>query len=473
MGAMSRESSGRSAASSARSTWSARSPCRHPLRGRRAAAAPVATRARRARVRVGDPWKEPDLLVERLMSSGGRSPSQPVLFYDGDADLLLLSRHRERLREAFRFVVPEAELVERSSTRRGSDARAESSGFRCPGAAPGRRARPSAIDLRFPLVVKPLTRQTATWGRLAPGKALHVDDAAALSVAAALGSRRPAPRCSSRSRPGAGDPIESYHAYIDASGEIAGEFTGRKLRTYPRRYGYSTAVTITRGDDVAALGRESSTRLGLRGVVKLDFKRDPDGRLRLLEINPRFNLWHHPGRSPASTSRRSSTRTWSGSRARHRASAPGRALVQPARDRRAAEPTASRRRVAPLGPRVRGQVRTRAGTTRSPRPRPASGDYVGWPARALLAGKRAAKSPRRPRPSTGCCRRDARHALRGPADIHGNLHALRAVLERARPGGHRSLPDRRRPRRLRARPQRVRRARRRARCGLYTPAITT
>ena len=36
-------------------------------------------------------------------------------------------------------------------------------------------------------------------------------------------------------------------------------------------------------------------RIGLTGVAKLDFKRDPQGKLRLLEINPRFNLWHHPG----------------------------------------------------------------------------------------------------------------------------------------------------------------------------------
>jgi predicted ATP-grasp superfamily ATP-dependent carboligase len=30
-------------------------------------------------------------------------------------------------------------------------------------------------------------------------------------------------------------------------------------------------------------------------VAKLDFKRAPSGRLYLLEVNPRFNLWHLPG----------------------------------------------------------------------------------------------------------------------------------------------------------------------------------
>ena len=80
---------------------------------------------------------------------------------------------------------------------------------------------------------------------------------------------------------------------------MAGEFTGRKIRTYPVDYGHSTALTITdidgEGADVAALGREIAAKIDLRGVAKFDFKRDPDGRLHLLEINPRFNLWHHLG----------------------------------------------------------------------------------------------------------------------------------------------------------------------------------
>jgi predicted ATP-grasp superfamily ATP-dependent carboligase len=89
--------------------------------------------------------------------------------------------------------------------------------------------------------------------------------------------------------------MESYHVYIDGRGDIAGEFTGRKLRTFPPSLGHSTALTISDAPDVAALGRDLVRRLGLRGVAKLDFKRAPDGRLHLLEINPRFNLWHHLG----------------------------------------------------------------------------------------------------------------------------------------------------------------------------------
>ena len=41
------------------------------------------------------------------------------------------------------------------------------------------------------------------------------------------------------------------------------------------------------------LGRDIVERLKLFGVAKLDFKRDGAGKLHLLEINPRFTLWHH------------------------------------------------------------------------------------------------------------------------------------------------------------------------------------
>ena len=95
---------------------------------------------------------------------------------------------------------------------------------------------------------------------------------------------------------GGEEHIESYHAYLRPGGEVMGDFTGRKIRTAPRLYGFSTYVEITDDDEVRRLGRWILERIGFSGVVKLDFKRDPGTRrLYLLEINPRFNLWHHAG----------------------------------------------------------------------------------------------------------------------------------------------------------------------------------
>jgi predicted ATP-grasp superfamily ATP-dependent carboligase len=95
--------------------------------------------------------------------------------------------------------------------------------------------------------------------------------------------------------PGGETAIESYNVYVNDAGAIVGEFAGRKIRTHPLTFGDSTALEVTDAADVLALGQRIVKRLKLRGVAKLDLKRAPDGSLRLLEINPRFTLWHHLG----------------------------------------------------------------------------------------------------------------------------------------------------------------------------------
>jgi D-aspartate ligase len=235
--------------------------------------------------------------VERLLEFGRAQPEPPVFFYDGDADLLLLSRNRTRLRDAFRFVVADHDLVEALVDKARFQDLAQQLELPVPRARrlSARDEPPGAADLRFPVVVKPLTLQGESWRPLTDTKAIHVESSAEMQALWPRLAETVPEVLIQEAVPGPETSIESYHVYIDAGGEIAGEFTGRKLRTHPPRYGYSTAVEITRSEEVTALGREISRRLGLRGVAKIDLKRGPDGRLYLLEINPRFNLWHHPG----------------------------------------------------------------------------------------------------------------------------------------------------------------------------------
>jgi D-aspartate ligase len=245
-----------------------------------------------------DSSKEPARLLDILLDFGRRQPEPPILYYGRDWDLLLVSRERERLREAFRFAVADRELVEWLVDKARFQELAERLELPLPASRrlSPHAADPTDVDLQFPLIAKPLTRRNETWKPIAGGgKAVEARTPAAL--------RELWPRLAAAGVdvlvqeliPGPETRVESYHVYVDGRGEIAGEFTGRKIRTYPPAYGYSTAVEITDQADVAELGRDVVGRLGLRGVAKLDFKRAPDGRLRLLEVNPRFNLWHHVG----------------------------------------------------------------------------------------------------------------------------------------------------------------------------------
>ena len=259
---------------------------------------PTHSRFVRAVIPWADFWEGTENLVEALVRFGAAQPEPPVLFYEEDSQLLLVSRHRDRLASAFRFVVADAELVESLVDKGRFLELAERYGLPVP---PTRRIRPAADSrppdpgLRFPVVVKPLTRDRHWSAVGGAGKAVLAETPAAL--------HRLWPRLGEAGIdllvqeliPGPETRMESYHVYVDGCGEIAGEFTGRKIRTYPPSLGHSTALAISDAADVASLGRDLARRLGLRGVAKFDFKRGPDGALHLLEINPRFNLWHHLG----------------------------------------------------------------------------------------------------------------------------------------------------------------------------------
>lgn len=244
-------------------------------------------------------WERPEELVDSLVRFGQAQPEPPVLFYQEDRTLLLVSRHRERLREGFRFVVPDAELVEQLVDKSRFQQLAARLDLPVPTARvinPGEPLPGDDFPVPFPVVLKPLVRVPARWEPLAgPGKATSV---ANLSDLRDLWPRITAanlPILAQELVPGAETCIESYHAYVDERGTVVGEFAGRKIRTWPLSYGDSTALETSDARDVLTVGRALVRKLKFHGVAKFDFKRGPDGRLRLLEVNPRFNLWHHLG----------------------------------------------------------------------------------------------------------------------------------------------------------------------------------
>ena len=237
-------------------------------------------------------------LLEVLLRFGAAQPEPPVLFFTEDAHLLLVSRYRQRLKPVFRFVLGDAQLIEDLVDKARFQALAERLHLPVPATRRIRTIRgssPPRLDLNFPVVVKPPNRGQdwgAIWGKR---KALQVDTPAAL---AELWPRLVASGTDLLAQeliPGPESRIESYHVYVDEQGAIVGEFTGRKIRTQPAAFGFSTALETTEQADVTDQGRALVQRLNLRGVAKVDFKRGPDDKLHILEINPRFNLWHHLG----------------------------------------------------------------------------------------------------------------------------------------------------------------------------------
>ncbi|GAA4864507.1 ATP-grasp domain-containing protein [Actinomycetospora straminea] len=239
-------------------------------------------------------------LAERFVRWGLEQPERPVLIYCSEEPLLFVSRYREQLSSAFEFVVPRPELVEALVDKSRFVTLADRYELPVPKSRVLDPEEDLALEdldaLEFPVVVKPRKRDLA-WVAVDPtnSKAFHVESAHQLLSLWPRLRRLGASSIAQQYIGGAESRLESYHVYVDETGHVAGEFTGRKLRTTPRPFGHTSALQITDEPDVAHAGLDVVRRLDLRGVAKLDFKRAPDGRLFLLEINARFNLWHHAG----------------------------------------------------------------------------------------------------------------------------------------------------------------------------------
>jgi len=237
-----------------------------------------------------------DAVVETLIR-GSRAYGAPVpLFYDNDDRLALVQDCRAALAPHFTFLLNEPRLADALLEKSRFQALAERAGLPVP-----RRIEWRDVAAETgPVLVKPRTR--TAWdhssirlqlfggagkarvfadGRAARGDALVAQLADKLQFQEYI--------------PGGDDAIWSFHGFAAPGGEVLASFVGRKIRTYPALTGDSSYLRLARDSRLEALGRDIATRLRLAGIFKMDFKRRPDGRFVLFEINTRFNLWHYLG----------------------------------------------------------------------------------------------------------------------------------------------------------------------------------
>ncbi|MFE3453690.1 ATP-grasp domain-containing protein [Nonomuraea sp. NPDC059194] len=238
--------------------------------------------------------------IDLLIRYAKRLRDRPPVFYEWDEHLLFLSRNREELEPYLRIPLHAHELnVALTDKRAFCDLAAEldlpvpATRFVEPSAEP----LADLSDLGYPLIIKPHQRLDSQWIPIGGWKkALRVDTAQDMAELWPRLAEAGGKYLAQQYVPGEETSVESYHVYVDGQGEVVADFTDRKIRTRPRLQGHTTALRVSNLPDLTALGREMVRKLGLRGgVAKFDMKRDVDGRLYLMEVNPRFNLVHHPG----------------------------------------------------------------------------------------------------------------------------------------------------------------------------------
>jgi len=226
-----------------------------------------------------------DACVEMLEELAPQFAQPPVLFASADWHAVLMSRHRDRLRDKYRYVFPEQEALETLMDKGRLAQWAARHGFLVPATAvitgPA-SARDAAQALRFPCVLKPSVRSFA-WPHGRP-KVAVLDSPEALLSACEHGTRDAPAYVAQEIIPGRDDDVYFCLVYVDRQGEVRASYGVRKRRQQPPHHGAASLAVGWPDETVAHQAVALLRTAGYRGIGSVEFRRDPrDGQLYLME----------------------------------------------------------------------------------------------------------------------------------------------------------------------------------------------
>jgi len=233
--------------------------------------------------------ERPQDWIDLLESVGSRLDAPGILFPTSDVHCLLVAQQRDRLGRYFRFLLPDAETVERIVNKRLQYGIAQAAGIpilRTYFPESVEEVRRLSTDVPYPCLLKPYTSHI---GRKKLGKKVVV-------VYSQVELISEYERVSSADAPfmvqeiilGGDDAIFDYLALWDAGGRELAWLTKRKLRQYPPLYGDGSLQITIEAPEVADLSRHLLRAINYRGFVGVEFKFDArDHTYRLMEVNAR------------------------------------------------------------------------------------------------------------------------------------------------------------------------------------------
>jgi D-aspartate ligase len=230
--------------------------------------------------------------VARLAELGDALGRPAPIFPTHDVWLNAIARRQGELGERFLYPFPSWDVLSRIQNKRMQLEAAEAAGVHIPATGHPRSAEEAlafARDLGFPVLVKPA--DPIEFKRRHKRQAFRCANEAELETAYARAeAHEPMVQ---ELVPGGDDALYTLGSYLDATGKPLGVFSGRKLRQTPRLVGTCRVGEALWVQEVVDAGLRLLAAVGYRGISQVEFKRDPrDGRVKLMEINPRLFQWH-------------------------------------------------------------------------------------------------------------------------------------------------------------------------------------
>jgi predicted ATP-grasp superfamily ATP-dependent carboligase len=233
--------------------------------------------------------ERPQDWIDLLESVGSRLDAPGILFPTSDVHCLLVAQQRDRLGRYFRFLLPDAETVERIINKRSQYRIAQAAEIPIP-----RVCFPESIEevrylsaqVAYPCLLKPYKSHVGQ--KKLRKKLVVVHSQSELISAYERITSSGVPLMVQEVIPGDDRALFSYLGFWDAKGSELAWLTWQKLRQYPPLYGNGSLYITVEAPKVAELSRHLLRAFNYCGFVDVEFKFDTrDHTYRLMEINPR------------------------------------------------------------------------------------------------------------------------------------------------------------------------------------------
>jgi D-aspartate ligase len=230
--------------------------------------------------------------LDRKLEVQGR-----LLIPTDDEAARLIAQNHDLLEGHFTLATPAWDILRWAYDKRLTYALCEEIGVFYPKTIwPQSRSELVSLDFTFPAILKPAYKPRMN--RFTAAKAWRVDNREKLLTAydEACEYIDSSLLMLQEMVPGGGEAQLSYAAVAEDGNPVA-SLMAKRWRQIPIDFGrFSTYVETTSDSELNVAARRILSALRYTGVIEIEFKRDPrDGKLKLLDINPRFWGWHTLG----------------------------------------------------------------------------------------------------------------------------------------------------------------------------------
>ncbi|MBE3560608.1 MAG: ATP-grasp domain-containing protein [Ktedonobacteraceae bacterium] len=231
--------------------------------------------------------------VSFLLKIGKQYP-QWILFPMQDEVVQLVARHRQELAQIYQPVPQGWEVIQWAADKRLTYRMAQETGVPFPRTAyPRREDELAAIDVPFPLIIKPAISVHLQYTERLKALPAHCHEELLTQYRRAVKSIPPDEVMVQEIVPGDGRTQYSVAAFC-TEGQIVAGMTARRTRQYPIDYGLGSS--FVEAIEVPVLFEQAQKLLRfmrVSGMVEVEFKQDRrDQQYKLLDINVRPWGWH-------------------------------------------------------------------------------------------------------------------------------------------------------------------------------------